>query len=460
VDVGGGAPGGFQFASGLVVLRRAGAACEAGGPRVQRVGPGLDVAATLEGRSEELHLIRTFLDTAATGGGSLVLLGEPGTGKTVLVDAAEQEASAAGTEVLRAAGVEFEVDVSFSALNQLLLPLRDHLSSIDEAHRAVLVVALGLTDESTAAGQRAAAENIVANAVLALLREAALVRPVLAVVDDVPWLDRSSSAVLAFVARRLRATRVGLIATARSGAATLFRHAGLVEHELGPLSDEAASRLLTTHFPALPKRARARVLAEAQGNPLALLELPKTESHPYSGATQPQATHVSLSRRLQMLFGARIAELPPAARHVLLLAALDGTGEVEVLVAAAGERALGDLAVAEGAVLVFTYGGTRIAFRHPLTRAAVVALATSEERRAAHRALGAAFPFDVERRAAHLAQATITPDESVAALLTQASRRLLRRGDASGAAAALARAASLSPSQLDRHRRLDDQFQG
>jgi hypothetical protein len=415
-----------------------------GGRGSPRQGP----ADPLIGRNEELGFVRSFVDQAADRGGALLLSGDAGVGKTVLLDAAAAYATAAGTRVLRAAGAEFEAGVSFAGLNQVLHPLFEGLQRLGVMHRRALSVAVGLDDGP--AGDRL----VVSNAALALLLGAAATHPVLVIVDDLPWLDRASAVVLGFVARRLTGSRVGFLAASRPGEESFFERGGLPGYELQPLGDAAAAALLGARFPALAPRVRQRLLDDAQGNPLALLELPAALSGAQRAGSLPVV--LPLSRRLQSLFASRVSNLPAATRHLLLLAALEGTGDVRILrTATSGEGGIDDLAPAERARLVhLDQATTRLAFRHPLTRSAVVELSTSDQRRRAHRVLAGQLADQPERRAWHLAEAAIEPDEGVAGLLEQVAHGIRRRGDAVGAIAALLRAAELSPGGSDRSRRL------
>jgi len=409
-------------------------------------GPTLSGSALLVGRSRELALLARFVDRMRGSGESLLVAGEAGVGKTALLDAAAQLAAASGIRVMRAVTTEFEAGLSYSALNQVLLPLRDELSQVSQAGRDALQVALGL-------GAGPAPDRLaVSNATLEVLNHAALRQPVLMVIEDLQWVDRASAAVLGFVARRLADTRVGMLGALRSGIGSFFERAGLPELELGPLDPESSSVLLSARFPVLAAGVRERLLAEAQGNPLALLELPAALSEPQrlAGAALPDV--LPLGRRLQALFVARVKELPARTRQVLLRAALDGTGDLRVLTSS---ESLEDLAEAERAGLVSVGGSPRLlSFRHPLTRSAVVELATEGERRAAHRELADLWQDRPDRRAWHLAEAAVGPDEDVAVLLEEAAHRLLHRGEAAGAIAALTRAAELSPEPSARGRRL------
>ncbi|MEV0117338.1 AAA family ATPase [Streptomyces sp. NPDC050844] len=409
----------------------------------------MEPAGELIGRGPELDMMRGFVDEVATFGGALLLSGEAGVGKTVLLDAAASYARGAGLRVVRAAGVEFESTVSFAGLHQILHPLLPGLGQLTGPYRGALSVALGLDDGP------APDQLLVSNAALALLVQAAAERPLLVIVDDLPWLDRASAVVLGFLARRLDAGRVGLLGAYRSEEGSFFERGGVPVHPVEPLDAIAATELIQGHFPSLAPRVRDRLLAEAQGNPLALLELPIALSGTQrSGAGVPDV--LQLSRRLQAVFASRVEALPARTRLLLLYAVLDGTGDLSVLASAgAGRLSVADLAYAERAGLVRVDDRTgRLAFRHPLTRSAVVALSTSDQRRTVHRALAEHRADRSERRAWHLAQATVEPTEEVARLLEQVAHDIVRRGDAAGAVAALLRAADLSPRGHDRSRRI------
>jgi DNA-binding CsgD family transcriptional regulator len=408
------------------------------------------VATALAGRDEDLGVIRAFLGEVSAGGAALLLTGEPGVGKTALLDAAQERAMAAGVRVLRAAGARFEADVSFSGLSQVLLPLGEELARLNATQREALKIAQGL-----AAGPPSD-RLVVSDAALALLHRAAAARPLLVILDDLPWLDQASSLVLGFAVRCLGGSRVGFLAAARTGAGTFFDGGSLPEHEVRPLDGAAAAGLARARFPELAPGVLRRVLAEARGNPLALLELPVTLDEPQRLGRAALPSILPLSRRLRALFTAQVSDLPAATRYLLLLAALEGTGDLPVLQAAtAGRREIDDLAPAERAGLVSVEEDTgRLAFRHPLIRSAVLQLSVSEDVRRAHRALAAQLADQPERRAWHLGSAALGPDEEVAGLLERVAREMSRRGDAADAVAALLRSAQLSPRGTDRSLRL------
>ncbi len=415
-------------------------------------GPGnrrLGVAEFLFGRSSELATITAFVERAGIGGEALLLLGEPGVGKTALLDATASVAAEAGMSVLRAAGAQFEADLPFSGLHQVLLPLLDEFGRLDSVHGGALSAALGY------GASPAPDRMLVSAATLAVLRHAAADNPVLVVVDDMPWMDRATARVLGFVARRLAGTRVGFLAASRTGEEGFFERSGLPARELAPLDSQAAQSLLADRFPALAPALRQRVLSEAQGNPLALLELPAALMERQWASGQDMPPTLPLTRRLLGLFGEQLQQLSPASRQVLLMLALDSTGDARVAGPGSYTPAEPGAVEAEQAGLVHSWPGTRrLDFRHPLVRAAVVELSTSSERRAVHQALAELAADQPDRQAWHFAEAATGPDERVAELLEHSARRILRRGDAVGAVSALTRAAELSPGEADRGRRL------
>jgi DNA-binding CsgD family transcriptional regulator len=404
----------------------------------------------LIGRGSELQLIREFLHRAGSHGDCLLFFGEPGIGKTVLLNAAAEAAEASGIRVLRAGGAQFEAELSFSGLHQLLLPLQQDFSRLSEGQRDALKVAVGFGDGE------APNQLVVANAVLSLLRLAAMVRPVLMVVDDLPWVDRVSARVLGVVVRRVGGPRVGFLAASGTGEESFFNTAGLPGHEIAPLDSSEASELMRTRFPALAPTVRDRLLSEAEGNPLAVLELPAALSDPQRAALEALPAVLPITRRLHSLFAAKVEEMPRRTRTLLLLMALTGRGDLRTL-DTAGSRSAGvdDLVPAERARLAYLDDATRrLTFRHPMIRAVVVDMSTVSERRSAHATLADLSADQPDRRAWHLGEAAMDADETVACLLEQSAHMILRRGDAVGAVAALIRAAELSPDRVEHARRL------
>ena len=403
----------------------------------------------LVGRGAEIDVLRSFIERATLRGEALVVVGDAGVGKTALLDVAARRAVSLGVSVVRAAGAEFEAEISFSALHQLLLPLLDGIEELRPLYRDALLVALGLGEG------RPPDRLVVAGAALELVRRAGQEQPLLIVLDDVFWMDRPSAEVLGFVARRLAGSHVGLLAALRTATGSVFDGSGLGQYQLEPLDWEMADRLVRARFPILGADMRRRLLAEAAGNPLALLELPVALSGRRPFASPGSAPVLPLSARLSELFASRVEELPAATRRLLLLAVLDNTGDLAALQRATADAELGDLAPAERSRLVHVDPETRrLVFRHPLSRSAVVELSTAQERRAAHRALAGVRPEEAQRLAWHLAEASIGPDERVAEMLEASARQMLGRGDPVGAVSALTRAAELSPADGDRSRRM------
>jgi DNA-binding CsgD family transcriptional regulator len=401
------------------------------------------------GRAEELALIKEFVARTRTDGAALLVLGDAGVGKTLLLDAGAEAASEEGLRVLRARGVEFEAGMPFSGLSQALLPLLGEISELTVTHREALNVALGMGEG------RAPDRLVVSIATLTLLRMASARCPLLLIIDDLPWLDRASAEVLGFAARRVAGSRIGFLAASRQEEESFFDRVGLPELLLQPLDPEPAGSLLDARSPTLAASVRDRILAEAQGNPLALLELPAALNEAQRLAIDELPATLPLGRRLHGLFASRLRLLPAEARHLLLLMAFDDTGECRTLRTTAAGSRLEHFAAAEQAGLAYVDGTThRPAFRHPLIRSAVVEHATGDERRRAHLELADLWTDEADRRAWHLAQAAIGPDEHVAESLERAAYQILRRGDGVGAIAALTQAAELSPQGAERGRRL------
>jgi DNA-binding CsgD family transcriptional regulator len=409
-------------------------------------------AAVLVGRENELDQLRAFWHQAKVRGGCLVLSGDQGSGKTALLDALAEGVAEEGAAVLRCTGTEAEADVPFACLNMLLLPVQCDIEQLGDRHRQALEVALGL------ACGRASSRVTIARAVLALFARLSAGSPVLAVVDDVHWVDEPSSAVLGDLARHLAQLRVGLLAAGPPRVGPYLTSGTLPRLTLEPLTATSAGLLLDARAPNLLPRERQQVLRQAQGNPLALLELARTamirQATTGSGSDPP-----ALSPRLRRMFGPGVESMPSATRRLLLMAALDTSDRRR---GAATDLTPAALEPAEHAGLVQPWSSLeqRVVFTHPLVRVTVVELADDVERRAAHAALAdaeaAAPDGDLRYRAWHLAQAAIEPSEEVAALLDQGARSLLCGGDAAGAVDLFLRAADLSPRRADRSRRLSE----
>lgn len=394
-------------------------------------------APALRGRRAEVATIDRALDDVRSGQSAvLVLRGPAGIGKSVLLDHAAGRAS--GCRVLRAVGVESEMELPYAGLHQLCAPLLEDAGALPAQQREAIDAVLG--HGTTTAPDR----FLVGLAVLGLLSAAADREPLVCLVDDAHWLDRSSAQALGFVARRVRDAPLGLLLAEREGF-ELDDLADLPTLALAGLGDDDARALLAsaTGYP-LDERVRDRIIAEAQGNPLALLELPRGRN-PASmsggfGVAQP------LPRRIEASFRRQVAELPADTQRLVLVAAAEPLGD-PMLLWRAIER-LGIPAEAAGAAeaagLLET--GARVTFRHPLLRSAVYRAASPDERCAAHRALADVTDpgQDPDRRAWHRAHATSGPDDEVAEELERAAERAQVRGGFPAAAAFLERATALT----------------
>jgi DNA-binding CsgD family transcriptional regulator len=395
------------------------------------------------GRRDECRTLETVLEAARSGrSGVLVVRGEPGVGKTALLQYAIESAS--DLRVLRAAGVESEMELAFATLHQLSGPLIERIDSLPGPQRDALAITFGLR-EGTVPDRL-----FVALAVLTLLSEGAEASPLLCVVDDAQWLDRASAQVLGFVARRLLAESVAMLFAARKPGHELR---GLPELVVEGLRSSEARKLLRSVIPwRLDERVRDQLVAEARGNPLALLELPRglSPGQLAGGFGLPGA--LSLSGRIEESFLARLEALPRDTQQLLLAAAADPVGDPALLSRTATRLGIeyDALEAAESAGLLEV--GARVRFRHPLVRSAAYRAASTSDCREVHRALAEATDaaVDPDRRAWHAAEATMGPDENVAAELERAADRAQARGGLAAAASFLERAAALT---VERSRR-------
>jgi DNA-binding CsgD family transcriptional regulator len=388
-------------------------------------------------RRTERSAIDALIASARGGAGSaLVLRGEPGIGKTVLLDYAVESAS--GFRIARAGGVESEMELAFAALHQLCAPMLDRLVRLPGPQRDALGVAFGLR-----AGE-APDRFLVGLAVLSLLAEVAAEQPLLCVVDDAQWLDRASARALAFAARRLLAEPVAVIFAAREPDEEFT---GLPERLVQGLEDTDARTLLSSFLRVpLDEQVRERILAEMRGNPLALMELPRGLTPEELAGGFGVLSAPALPARIEQTFLRRYDALPPTARQLLLVVAAEPTGDPMLVWRAAGRLGIRpDAAVAAEADGLLVLGAP-VTFRHPLVRSAVYRAAAPQERRTAHRALAEATDpeADPDRRAWHLAEAAPGPDEEAAAELERSAGRARARGGVAAAAAFLERAVALT----------------
>ena len=411
-----------------------------------------DAAPVLFGRDAESAAIRDRLASIGAGGGALLVVGEPGVGKTALLDAAGEQASSDGVDVLTVTGVDVESTLPFAGLHHLLRNLLGGLDRLPQVRAQALRTVFGLVDGAPPE------PFLIGLAVLDLLNHQASERSILVLVDDAQWLDQETSAVLAFVARRLTADPVLLVAATRPGHSTTLIDSITDRLGLGPVDDASAAALLQLHAPGLSATSRRQVLRWAAGNPLALLELPEAIGHTGGRLLHPtRSGQVPTTERLRSAFATRALNLPDAARAILLIAATNDSDDfAEALAAASGMTgsALNELdaAPAVRAGLLRINAGT-VHFRHPLVRTAVRDEADPMRRQAAHRSLAAVLAGRRDRQAWHLAAATSTPDDDLAAELESIATRARRRGGMSVALAAQWRAITLTADSAARSRR-------
>ena len=400
----------------------------------------------LVGRLSERGALDRFL-TALHNGESqaLVLLGEPGVGKTALLEDLAERAS--GCRVVSVSGVQSEMELAFAALHQLCAPLLDRLDAVPAPQALALRTTFGMSPGPVPD------RFLVGLAVLSLMAEAAADQPLLCVVDDEQWLDRASAQLMAFVARRLGAESVGLAFGTRALSGELAR---LPQLKVEGLAKKDARALLDSVLTVkVDERVLDQIVAEAHGNPLALVELPRelTAAQLAGGFGLPGA--VVLPSSTEEMFRRRVEALPARSRRLLVLAAAEPTGD-PVLVWRAAERLGIRAAAARPAVDAgLVEFGARVRFRHPLARSAAYRSAPFEERRAAHAALAEATDpaVDPDRRAWHRAEATEDPDEDVAAELERSASRAQARGGRAAAGAFLERATALTPDPARRTQR-------
>jgi DNA-binding CsgD family transcriptional regulator len=403
----------------------------------------------LVGRHEERRQIEQVLDAARRGAsGVLVLRGEAGIGKTALLEYASSVAGE-GMRVVRTRGIESESELSFAGLLDLVRPLLPQLDLLPERQSAALRSALAL--ETAEATDRFA----VYAGTLGLLAAAAEEQPLLALIDDGHWLDQASADALAFVSRRIRSDRIAVLWAMRDGEPTHVSTEGLRERRLDGVDPDAALELVARAAGDVAPEAARTLVGMANGNPLALLELPGILTESQREGREPLEHPLAMTPALQNTFGRRVEQLPEATRMVLLVAAANDSAELATIARALDVLKLDfvDVEPAERAGLV-SVGDGRFEFRHPLVRAAVYATADAAGRRQAHRALAEAL-LDARaqaRRAWHRALATVEPDEDVAAELEATALRSQRGSHA--AARAYEQAARLTPEDEARARRL------
>jgi DNA-binding CsgD family transcriptional regulator len=401
----------------------------------------------LHGRDTEVATLTKALDAAREGDSAALLVsGEAGIGKTALLE--HTAAAAEGFLVLRARGYESERDLPYAGLHALLGPVLHLRDRIPDVQAQALGTALAL--EPPAPHDPFA----VPAGVLSLLAAAAEEEPVLAIVDDAHWLDDESLRAVLFAGRRLGAEGLVLVVATRLDEARGIDAAGLPALALGRLDDDAARAVISEEAGAVEEGVAAALVSLADGNPLALHELPRALSDGQRKGSEPLPVGVPAGSGIERAFSRRLEELPEASRRALAIAATLETGRLDQCIAALAVTGLkaADLDAAEGAGLL-TIEGSTVAFRHPLLRTLAYQSAAPSERRRAHAAVAAVVP-DPTVRAWHLSSAAVGPDEEVAAALDEAASISRRIGAPAAAALASARAAELTPDPAAKLRRL------
>jgi DNA-binding NarL/FixJ family response regulator len=397
------------------------------------------LAISLTDRLSERDLLDRLIDAVrASQSRALVLRGDPGVGKTVLLEYLAGRAADTACQVAQATGVQSQMELAFAGLYQLCGPLLSRAERLPVPQRDALRIAFGLAEGPPPD------RFFVGLAVLSLLSEAARERPLICLVDDQQWIDQASAQALGFAARRLAAEPVGLVFAAREPGGDL---AGLPELEVGGLRDEDARALLDSALTGpLDARVRDLIVAETRGNPLALLELPRGlgPAELAGGFGLPGAA--LLTGRVEDSYRRQLDALPDQTRRLVQLAAADPSGDRSLVWRAAGRLGISVRAgePAEEAGLV-EFGG-QVRFRHPLARSAAYRLAALPDRRQLHAALAEVTDpiTDPDRRAWHLAQAAAGPDEEVAAELERSAGRAQARGGLAASAAFLERSVLLT----------------
>jgi DNA-binding CsgD family transcriptional regulator len=407
---------------------------------------------SLLGRDRELSALAGLIDQIGEHGGSMVVLGEPGVGKSALLRTAAGHGRAAGLQVLETTGVECEAQLPFAGLHQLLRPVLGLADQLPDGQRRALASAFG-------AGAGSQPERFtIALAALNLLADAAARTPVLMVVDDVQWLDRPTQEVLVFMARRISADPIVVVGGVRNGHDTAFTSAGLTELNVSGLDDAHSRDLLTRHAGDLGSADRERILKAAQGNALALIELPAALRTAAAAGLELLPPTLPLTARLERAFAARVADLPQPARDAVLVAAVDSADDLPEILAAASALSGQQVSVAmlepAAEIGLIRFDDLHVRFRHPLVRSAVLQAETSPRRQDANMALAGILADEPYRRAWHRSQAITGPDDEVADELEASHLISLRRGSVAEAIWALKRSAQLTTDSATRGRRL------
>jgi len=406
------------------------------------------------GRHHEIGVLRTLVDAAPGHGAVLLLRGDAGVGKSHLLAATAAHARARGFDVLGTVGVQPEAHLPFAGLHQLLRPILHRVGDLPGPQRDAILAAFGMS----ATGNQNS--FFIALATLNLLTDYAARTPLLLTVDDLQWIDLPTCEVLAFVARRIDPEPLALVASVRTGYYGAIPDLALPELVVRGLDDESAARLLKQRAPDLSATTRHRLLREAAGNPLALIELPEAIRSDGLGTMSMLPPMLPLTARLERAFAARMADLPAETTALLLAAALDdGHGDLaEVLEAGSGggTRLTPEAFAPAVAARLLEIDGGRLRFRHSLVRSAVYRAAPEPDRQRAHAAWAEVLASQPDRQIWHRASASKQPDERIAAELEETAARARRRGAMAVAVAAYERAARLTSAPARRSGRLLD----
>jgi DNA-binding CsgD family transcriptional regulator len=411
---------------------------------------GATMSDTIVGRDTELEILRAAIDRVPDTLPNVVLHGDPGVGKTILLQAAVAHARARGMRILGGTGYESEAQLAFAGLYQLLAPVIDYLDRIEPYHREVIRRALSM--DAGPAPERLA----ISVATLATLAAVAADGPVLIAVEDAHWIDHPTRDIMMFLLLRLDPYDIRAVFARRPLTSTERVSPGINMLEVSALASDAADELLSLLHPGLTETARQRVLTYAAGNPLALAELPDTRDGELGLDMDLLPAGAPLRTRLESVYTARILALDADVREPLLQAALDGDRLERrghpVHATTLSAHAVRDIERLGLVTRDSTPSGIR--FRHPLVRSAIVATASPDEIRRSHASLAEQYRHEPQRRVWHVAAAAIDPDETVAAEIEQTARAVAIRGGFGLAATAMQRAAALSPDVGDMVRRL------
>jgi DNA-binding CsgD family transcriptional regulator len=425
--------------------------CDRGGIDTESGGHGM-TSPELYGRQAELATLARLVEGVAEHGAAVVVRGESGIGKSSLLRAAALQARRAGHLLLETTGIEAEAQLPFAGLHRLLRPVLGSAHLLPVAQRRALLTAFGIEDGPPPQ------LFLIGLGALNLLTEVATRQPVVAVIDDLQWLDGPTSEALAFLARRVAGDPIVIIGGLRTAHEATFSTAGLQVLDVHGLGERPARELLLAHATDLSDADRDLILRHALGNPLALVELPAAWRAARAHAPDLRAQFMPLSARLERAFGDRLSELPDRTRDAVLVAAVDDEDELpEILAAAAvlsGREVSAEILEPAAAVGLLRLSEMHLHFRHPLVRSGILQAESITRRQAANAALAEVLVHQPYRRTWHRAQAVVGLDDEIAEELEASHAESIRRGSITAAIAALERSARLTTASAKRNRRL------